>query len=197
MSRKEWHCAHTMVLRSASSLVCSTMSLAGPFGGGAAAVMRHMLAPRTVTALAVGAEILPRCLIGVAVVVVPFLLTAHVARETVLVPHLNQHFAGLVRIRDIEVVEPLLAQHVPTRREHDYAPGGERGQVMLNAPVPQRVVHPVLLRLPGERGLGDVVGSVALAQGVRRAAQLQLSAGEVAFDAGSGRRLHHLAVPGL
>ena len=161
------------------------------------AVVRHVLASRTVAALAVGAEILPRRLIGVARVVVPLLLTAHVARETVLVPHLNQHFAGLVRIRDIEVVEPLLAQHIPTRRQHDHAPGGERGQVVLDAPVPQRVIHPVLLRLSGEGGFGDVVDSVALAQGVGCAAQLQLRAREVPFDAGPGRRLHHLAVPGL
>src|SRR5258707_1079362 len=160
----------------------------GRHGG---AVVSYVVAARTVTALAVGAEILPGGLVLVFGGVVALLLTADVAGETVLVPDLHQDLAGLVGVGDVEVVEPLLAEHVPAWREHDYASGGEGGQVMLNAAVAERVIHTVLFGFAGEGGFGDVVDSVTLAQGVRRAAELEFAEGEIAFDAGFVGGLHH------
>ena len=130
-------------------------------------VVRHMPASRAVTAFAVGAEILPGSAVLVLRAVIPLLLTAHVARETVLVPDLDQHFAGLIGIGNIEVVEPLLAQHIPTGRQDDHPPAGECGEVVLDAPVAQGVIHAVLFRLSDQRGFGDVVDAVALARGCR------------------------------
>ena len=177
MSRKEWHWAHTMELRVGVEAGLEHDVADGAVGRHGGAVVGHVVAAGPVTALAVGAEILPRGLVFVLGGVVALLLPAHVAGETVLVPDLDEHFAGFVGIGDIEVVEPLLAEDVPAGREHDYAAGGEGGEVVLDAAVAEGVIDAVFLGLAGEGGFGDVVDSVALAQGVGRAAELELCRG--------------------
>ena len=112
-------------------------------------------------------------MIGVLIQVEIFLLLADVAGVTRLIPDLNLHAWLFLGVVDIEVVEPLLAQDVPTRRKHDDAAIGQRGEVMLNAPVAERVIDAMLLRLAGEIGFGDVVGAIAFAKGIRRAAKLR------------------------
>jgi hypothetical protein len=100
-------------------------------------------------------------------------------------------FFGIV---DIEVVKPVFAQHIPRGRQHDDAAVGERGEVMLNAAISERILDAMLLRLAGEVRFRDVEGAGLRSKAVHAAAQGDRAAAEIAHHPGSGGGLHHLAV---
>ena len=153
-----------------------------------------MVAAGSVTALAVGAEIEPGRIVMGRGGIEAFLLLADVAREAMLVPDLGLDFAAFVGVPDIEIVEPLLSENVPTGRQHDDASVGERRQVVLDAPAAERVVNPVLYRFSVEVGLGDVVSSTANPQCIWFAAKRKVRLREIPLDTGSRCGLNHLAM---
>ena len=60
MSRKEWHCAQTMVLRSGvEARLQNDVARGRCFGAARRRIMRYVVAPGAVAALAVGSEIEP------------------------------------------------------------------------------------------------------------------------------------------
>jgi hypothetical protein len=89
-------------------------------------MFRHVFAAGAVAALAVGAEIEPRSAVLVLLGIEVLLLLADMAGEAALIPDLHFDFAALVGIADVEVVEPLFAKDVPTRRQDNDAPAGSR-----------------------------------------------------------------------
>jgi hypothetical protein len=134
--------------------------------------MGGVFASRAMASLAIGPKVEPRRLIQIFFGVEVLHFEADVTGVAVLVPHLHRHSADLVGIANVERMEPLLAEHVPGGRQHHDLAAGKRGQVMLDASVPQRVIHAVFLLLAGEIRLGDIKGAVALAQAIGCASQL-------------------------
>src|SRR5579862_1162572 len=158
---------------------------------------RHMFAAGAVTAFAVGAEVGPGSLVlnGLRVEVLLFL--ADVAGKAVFVPQLLLFLAALVGIADIEVVEPLFPEDIPTRRQHDDAAIRQGGQVMLDAAVSERVIDTVFDRLAGQIRFGNVINAGAQAQSVAETAEGDPAAREIALDCGSDSGLEHFAVAGV
>jgi hypothetical protein len=64
-----------------------------------------------------------------------------------LIPDLDLHPLHLIGIGNVEVVEPSFTRDIPTRRQHDYFSVGESGEVMLDAPIAERIIDAVFLRL--------------------------------------------------
>ena len=157
-------------------------------------VVRDVVAARTVAALAVDAEILPRGLVLHLIGVEVFLFLADVARVAVLIPELDFDLAALVRVPDIEVVEPLPPQDVPAGRQNQDAAVGQRGQVVLDTAIAQRVIDAVFDGVAGQVRLADVVNAVAGCERIFLAAQNHLAAREIAADTQFRRGLHHFAV---
>jgi hypothetical protein len=77
-----------------------------------------------VTAFAIGAEVRPGSLVLDGLGVEVLLLLADVARKAVLVPQLVFDLAALVLIADVEVMEPLLAENIPTGGRTTIRPSG-------------------------------------------------------------------------
>ena len=171
-----------MESRSASSRVCSTMCDAGVVPVAVeVAVLVHVAAARPVAALAGDPEVEPGGVVTVFTRTEALHLVAHVAAETVLVPQLDRDDSLLlIRRRDLEVVKPLAPQDVPGRRQHDDPPVVERGEVVLDPPVAERVVDPVPLRRPGEEALGDEVLAVLHLEPVFVASEVHFPGVEVA-----------------
>ncbi len=108
---------------------------------------------------------------------------------------MNLHTGLFFRVVDIQVVEPLLAHNVPTRRKHNHPAIGQRGQVKLDAAVAQGVLDAMLHGLAGKIRFGDVESALALAQGIRLIAEGYRAAGKIPLHARRGGRLHHFAMP--
>ena len=110
------------------------------------------------------------------------LLLADVAGVAVLVPDLDLHARRFVGIVDVKVVEPLLANNIPAWRQHDNPAVGEFRQVMLNAPVAERVIDAVLLALARQIRIRDVEGPVSLRESEFLAAEDDPAAGKITLD---------------
>ena len=160
-------------------------------------VLVHVPAARPVAALAGGAEVQPGGVVAVFARPEALYLVADVAAEAVLVPKLHRDDPlALVRSRDLEVMEPLAPEDVPGRGQHDDPAVLKRRQVVLDAPVPQGVVHLVLHRFAGEEGLGDEVPGPDPPDPVVLAAEGESLLREVAPYLARAGRLHHLRVAG-
>jgi len=114
-------------------------------------------------ALAIRSEIEPRCLVLESFLVKVLLLLAVMAREAALVPDLDHDLVGFIRIADIEIVEPLFALDIPTRRKHHNAAVGKRCQIVLDAAVAESVIDVMFLRFSRKGMLDDEVIAPAFA----------------------------------
>src|SRR5262249_44016110 len=81
--------------------------------------------------------------------------------------------------------------------KHYDAAARQGRQIVLDAAITQRVIDSMLLRSASEIVFGNVEGAFASGKCKTRSSQSDGRAGEVALDAGRGRRLHHFAVPGI
>ncbi len=92
-------------------------------------------------------------------------------------------------------MKPLLAEHIPARRQHNNTPIRECSEIVLHPPAAESVLNTMFLSFTGEGGFRDVIRALLGAQAEFRAAQHDPAAPEVALHTRSSSRLQHLAVP--
>ncbi len=78
------------------------------------------------------------------------------------VPDLDLNARSFVRVIDVEVMEPLFADHVPTWWQHDDPAVIEFRKIVLNAAIAESVIDAMLLRFAGQVRICDIENTVAL-----------------------------------
>ena len=128
--------------------------------------------------------------------VIALRLSRGMTAETIAVPDLDRIRRPLVRVDDVEVVDPLAPFDIPRRRQDDDASVGQRRQVVLNAPA-ARACSPRDGPRPGssERAPATVNRPLDASERVARAPQRDGRPRKVADDTRRAGRLQHLAVP--
>jgi hypothetical protein len=87
------------------------------------------------------------------------------ATEAVLVPDLNgETLIGIRHPNDLHIVEPLLTCLVPGWRQDDDTAVLQRGEIVLDTPIAESVVHTTFDLFSGEVGLGSVIAAVTVRQ---------------------------------